>query len=81
MQDKPKLCKDCKNFSKGYYNNWCTTESGGIDLVTGKPKTFSNYAYMNRREYGLCKPEALLFKPKFSLLNWLSNLIKEGHGQ
>ena len=70
------LCKDCNHFkTKLGKIEVCTDVVKGVDYEYGNNVYF--YAYTQRYPYGSCKPQALLFEPKLSLLDRLKNIFRK----
>jgi hypothetical protein len=70
-----KLCKDCRYYGGG---RECHHPSvAGVDVVTGRG--FSAYCSTARLGHEPCKPQALLFEPKLTLIQKIKGLlVKEG---
>lgn len=58
-----KLCVNCRYLQRSSRSErlWMCEADSHQSPVTGLPET--NYAFMERREYGKCGPQARLFSP------------------
>jgi len=75
MEEKIKLCRDCRYFKKKTgHIEVCSAVIKGVDYEYGNSTYF--YAYAQRYPYGNCKPQALLFVQKTSLWYKLKNFFK-----
>lgn len=68
-----KLCKNCKYYKKGNYDNWCyhpvTHEQGVVSVITGLPyfikraKKCAVMRYYPDKDSALCGESGKLYEP------------------
>jgi len=76
MTQEPKLCKDCKHFSdKATYASCYHPSVTNIDLYYGY--VYGKEVHIMRSSH-LCRPEAVLFEPKPSMLEKVIKFFKKG---